>query len=152
MVMIISTAILAILNGVFYRAGGSGNYPRWTRPVGIGLLTCITLFIWHGFSWDWPVIGAILASGGITAGMSTTYLKKKGANASWINWALVGLVLALACLPYAWITADWYGFGLRVAVLTPAICLWSQIIGWDVAEEFGRGFLTIATIPLIFLW
>lgn len=145
------TLALSFLNGMFYRMGGSGNYPRWTRPLGIGLYTIATIFIWAGFHLDlWEIFG-VIASGGISAGMSTTYFKKKGADAHWFNWAFVGFALSLSLLPLAWTHNLWLGLLIRTVILTPAITLWSQFIGLDILEENGRGFLHIATIPLMFI-
>lgn len=145
------TIILAFINGMCYRMGGSGNFPRWTRPVGIGFLTMATILLWGGVIWDWWYILSILATGGASAGVSTTYFKKKGSDAHWFNWLFVGLAFSLAFLPFAIMTHLWLGFVIRLLVLTPVITLWSHLIGWDIAEETGRGFLCIATIPLVFI-
>lgn len=144
--MIAVILLLAVINGVLYRMGGSGNFPRWTRPVGIGLIAMTVLALTHRADWSWLIVLGIVASGGATAGISTTYFKKKGTDANWFNWLLVGLGLSLALLPFAFVSNDWLHFALRVILLTPAICLWSQFIGNAVVEEFGRGFLTIITL------
>lgn len=147
--MILSTIFLSLLNAIAYRMGGSGNYPRWFRPVGIGVITMATLVLWS-FIWDWWYLLGVIASGGASAGLSTTYFKNVP-DARWWNWMFVGIALSIALLPFTIATGLWLGFFIRLAILTPAITLWSEIIGWDIAEEFGRGFLHVATIPLLFI-
>lgn len=139
---IIAICVAAIV-GICYRMGGSGNYPRWTRPVGVGLGVTAVLWLLFGFHWS------ILVSAGASAGLSTTYFKKKGTDAKWWNWLLVGLAMSLALLPWSWATNHWIGFLLRTIFLTPAICLWSQLIGNAVLEELGRGFLIIISLFLL---
>ena len=149
MIRVAIIAVLAIINGVFYRMGGSGNYPRFMRPLGIGILTALSLFILLGFHFDWKFLVGVLASAGASAGLSTTYIKKKNMDAKWYNWLFVGIALSLALLPIAYADHLWLGFILRTVCLSPAIMLWSQTIGDAVLEENGRGFLHIMTLPLL---
>lgn len=142
---IILSIILSILNSIAYRMGGSGNYPRWTRPVGVGLGVTAVLWLLFGFHWS------ILVSAGASAGISTTYFKKKGSEAKWYNWMFVGLALSAALLPWAILTHHILGFVIRSIVLTGLIIVWCQLIGNAVLEELGRGFLIIVTL-LLFLF
>lgn len=149
-----ATLILAFLNGVCYRMGGSDNYSRFFRPLGIGLITMLVLALWsyltipHIKLTHW--IG-IITSAGASAGLSTTYFKKKNTDAHLINWILVGIAFSIALVPYAYVTDQWVGLIVRSIFLIPAIALWSELIGWDVLEEFGRGFWHVISICLIFI-
>jgi len=139
------TLLSSILMGVLYRMGGSGNYPRQARLIGVPLIMTILLGIVAGWSW-W-----MLLSFGLTIGAISTYWKKKGSDAKWWNWALHGLGIAVAMLPYAIGVGCYIGFGIRCVFLPVAIMLWSEIIGNAVVEEFGRGCLIGLTIPLLLI-
>lgn len=137
--------IPAIANGVLYRCGGSGNWPRWSRPVGIAFMAMLAMWILG--LWHWSVI----LCAGLSAGASTTYFKKSGTNASTINWICVGLAFGLAFLPYAYLTHHWIGFVARTAICAGLTAIWSSLIGWDVMEEFGRGVIPIITLVLFLI-
>lgn len=134
---------IAVAVAILYRVGGSANGVRWARPVGIGVGTLITLFLLFGWHWS------IILSAGASAGLSTTYFKKKGTSATWKNWLLVGLAMSLALLPWAIFTHHLLGFGIRTLVLTPLIMTWCLTIGDAVLEELGRGFLILITLFLL---
>ncbi|RTK93045.1 hypothetical protein EKI60_06425 [Candidatus Saccharibacteria bacterium] len=139
--------VLACATAVMYRCGGSGNYPRFFRPMGVGIGVLLAGFIL--FDSNWISFWALLASSGASAGLSTTYFKKKNTDAMWFNWLFVGLALSIALLPMAFATQNWTGFLMRSLVLTSGITLWSQFQGNAVKEELGRGFLIIATLLLM---
>lgn len=88
---------------------------------------------------------------GATYGVQTTYFKKKGTDARWWNWALVGLAFSLSVLPVIISNGLWVGFALRTIFLTPAIVMWSELIRKDYLEEGGRGGLQIASLPLLLI-
>lgn len=136
---IINIIILSVICAIMYRMGGSGSFSRWIRPAGVGicLLTLLMFFKWH-----WT---AVLSSG-VSAGLSTTYFKKSGTDATWKNWLLVGLALSIGMLPYALATHNYIGFGIRTVILTAGITLWSEYQNNAVLEELGRGFLIIITM------
>ena len=158
---IIGNFLLAFLAGVFYRMGGSGNYPRFVRELGqqfcvIGSFVLLKLCVWEWHS----VLGTILSSGACWA--ESTYFKKKDTDAKWYNWVLVGLVFGMIPLPYCALTqSHWRGFGIRVPVCIILTVLWQQVlsarvsrlirIGKDVTDEVGRGFINIATLPLLLI-
>jgi hypothetical protein len=131
--------------GVLYRMGGSGNYPRQARLIGVPLLAVILLAVCGGWNW-WLLLCIPLMIGAIS-----TYWKKKGSDAKWWNWLLHGLGIAVAMLPYAIATQHYVGFGIRCLVLPLLIMLWSERIGNAVWEEWGRGFLIGITIPLLLI-
>lgn len=136
--------ILSILGGVFGRLGGWEHGNRLFRTIGVPSCCCALLLL-GGFHWS------IIFCFGTILGASTTYFKKKGADAAWWNWVLVGLVEGIAILPFAFETHHWIGFGVRTFICALLVCLWDILIGWDVLEESGRYFIITATIPLIFL-
>lgn len=140
----IITLIASVIGGILYRMGGSGNFPRQARVVGVPLLSC-GLLMYLDFRW-WIFLCIPIMIGAIS-----TYWKKKGTDARWYHWALHALGLALAVLPYTIASGHYIGFALRTIVLVVGITLWSEKIGNAVVEEVGRGVLTVATIPLLLI-
>ncbi len=137
-------AIGAILGAIFYRMGGSGNFPRQVRVIGVPVLSGLVLGFLR-FNW-WIILCIPLMIGAIS-----TYWKKKGSDAMWWNWAAHGLGLSLACLPFSIATGHYIGFGIRTVLLTLLITVWSELIGNAVIEELGRGALIILTLPLLLI-
>lgn len=132
-------------SGFLYTAGGSGKYPFWFREAGVMLCELLGLLVLGIHSW-W-----IIAVMGATYGVQTTYFKKKGTEARWWNWTLVGCAFSLSVLPIVISNSLWMGFTLRTAFLIPAITLWSEFIGKDYLEEGGRGGMQIASLPLLLI-
>jgi len=66
------------------------------------------------------------------------------------NFYMHGLMLGLASLPLL-VTIHWWGILARCLVMTVGMGLWSKKIDNDIMEEFGRGFLITATIPLLLI-
>lgn len=144
--------IISIIGGVLGRLGGWDKGNRLFRLLGvpaccIGLIVCI-----GGFKMNWLFLGALAISFGAILGTTSTYFKKKGAPVTWINWLFYGFMEGVALLPYALYAHDWIGWGIRTLVCSGLVCLWDTLIGWDVLEEFGRYFIIVATIPLLFLF
>lgn len=144
-VQILITVFLAILSGVLYRMGGSGNYSRWIRPVGVASCATLALALIGYINWS------LILCFGAFYGLSTTYFKKEGTDAKWFNWFLVGLGFSVSVLPIVLVYHIWVGFAVRTVVCAGLIILWSQTNGNAVWEEGGRGFIPIATIPLLLL-
>jgi hypothetical protein len=68
------------------------------------------------------------------------------------NHFMHGAAIGMAFLPYAIVgTFSWPGILIRVVVLTLGMGIWSKLIGHDVTEEAGRGFLITATLPLLWI-
>jgi len=122
--------------------GGSDTYNTKWRDLGCPLMMVMTMSVWH--HWHWSLI----PSYGLMFGSLTTYFKKKGTDAKWYNWMLVGLALSMSMLPYAYFTHSWKWFWIRTSILTPAITLWSQLVGNAVVEEVGRGVFNNITLML----
>lgn len=142
---ILGTFVLAALAGALYRMGGSGKFPRFVRPLGLCICTGIALTILGFIHWT-----SILAMGAIY-GLSTTYFKKKGTDAQWYNWSLVGLAFGISVIPIVFVYHNWLGFGIRCLACTVLTTLWSTFIGKDVVEEMGRGAIAIGTLPLLLI-
>ncbi len=153
--------LAAIFGGICYRMGGSGNYGRWIREAGQGVATVVVLCLLGLAAWHWrPDLGILLAFGLCWA--ESTYFKRKGTDAGWVSWLLVGAVFGLVPLPYCWLTnSHWLGFGIRLPLCMGLTVLWQQVLsakfskwfgfGKDVSDEVGRGFINIMTLPLLLL-
>lgn len=154
------TAALAALAGIFYRMGGSGNYPRWVREVGVG---CVLNFeFWVLGIWNW---GAFLCLGSVW--IESTYFKIKG-KAGAFSWILVGVSFSIATLPWLlWEDlvskrySSWKGYTIRVFVCTVLTAFWQlylsdKVAKWlkttkDITDENGRGVIQIVTMPLLLI-
>lgn len=145
LLQILIIIVLSLASGFLYTAGGSGKYPFWFRETGVMVCECLALISLGFLSW-WLILVA-----GLTYGVQTTYFKKKGTDARWWNWCLVGLAFSISVLPMVISNSLWLGFVLRILFLTPAIITWSELVGKDWLEEGGRGGLQIATLPLLLI-
>jgi hypothetical protein len=146
--------ILSCISGICYRVGGTSAGTKW-RDLGVPVIATAFLLILGLKSQIWGVWGLIIAiflHFGLLFAALTTYWKKKGTDAKWWNWLLHGLGLSLAILPVILFTGNWLGFLLRTLILTASITIWSEYTKWDVLEEWGRGFLIIASIASIVLF
>jgi hypothetical protein len=137
--------LFSFLAGVLYRAGGC--WQTKIRDLGVPLL-CYLPALWflHLWHWGWCLLSAMLLFASLT-----TYWKKKGEDAKWWNWLLTGIGYGVASLPLLAVGVSWWAFLLRTAVLGLSVMAWSEVISIAWLEEFGRGFLIIATLPLLCL-
>ena len=136
--------IISAISGYLYRRGGTSAGTLW-RDLGVPACMVAVMTLLGGLHWS------LILCFGLLFASCTTYFKKKGSDACWWNWLLVGLAFSISMLPWAWATGHWLGFGVRTVVCTALITLWSEFMGWDVAEEFGRGFIIVATLLLLFM-
>lgn len=153
---------MSILSGLLYRAGGSAKVGKWydfvlntkARDAGVPAIFVITMILLG--HWHWSLILCF----GALWGACTTYNKwvcklfgrKDKSKVYWEGWFITGLFYGLSTLPLIIATGDNYtGLFVRSIVLAVITCLWSESIGSDEWEEFGRGFVIIATIPLLFV-
>lgn len=154
---IIVTLALAILGGVAYRMGGSGNYPRYFRELGQGLCVVASMIVFGMIHWS-----LVLCFGVCWA--ESTYFKRKGTDAKPFNWVLVGLVFALIPLPYCVATnSHWLGLFIRACSCIVWVVLWQEVLsemvfyllrkrfGKDVLDEFGRGFINVSALWLLLI-
>lgn len=144
-IKIIGTIVLSVIAAWCYRAGGSGKYPFYVRELGVATCLVLELMLLGYFHWT------LILCMGAMYGLTTTYFKKKGTDAKWWNWALVGLAFSIAVLPIVLVYHNWLGFGIRSVVCTALIVLWSEANGNVMWEEGGRGVIPIATLPLLLI-
>jgi hypothetical protein len=147
----IGALIASVVAAILYRMGGSGNWPRQARLVGVPLVCVIFLGLFHV---NWTLLICIP----LMIAAISTYWKKKGTDAGFWNYYLHGLGISLAMFPYAIATGKWLGFALRSLSLPFLIALWATYMNRplfglrsDVVSECGRGALIGATLPLLLL-
>lgn len=144
-IKIISIIIISILAGVAYRFGGSANGIRLVRETTASIALIFVMLILGFYSWT------IILSAGALYGLETTYFKRKGTDATWVSWLLVGLAFSIAVLPIILVYHNWIGFSIRTVVCTGLVVIWSETNGNAVFEEFGRGVIPILTLPLLLI-
>ena len=143
---IVGTICLAALCGWLFRVGGSANtHARWARMFGVEVSELGGLILWFGWS-PW-----ILLTTGL-AWTECTYFKKKGTDATWINWMFCGLQYSAIPIPLLFVhILGWKGLVIRALVLTPIITLWRTFqtdVQWS---ESGAGAWQLLTLPLLIL-
>lgn len=144
---IIGLILCTVLSAWGYRFGGSKNGQRWVREVAVGISEILVLTILFGWNW-WSLL--IMA----TVWAMTTYFKKKGTDAKWYHWLLVGIVFALIPLPQ--VIAEsihhvylWKGFLIRSVFIIPFTCLWCTFTGDVQWSEGVRGGIQTLTLVLL---
>ena len=144
MIKIILTIVLAAFAGWSYREGGSSHgIGRWMRQAGMMVTMGFGLLLWFGWS---PWI--LLSAGACWA--ESTYFKKKGTDATFVNWCLVGLVFALIPLPVVWATGKhWLWFWLSSVVIVPLVGCWCVVMSNVQWSEGGRGAMQILRLLLL---
>jgi len=149
---ILITIGLTVASAAFYRMGGSGRFPRQVRLGGCATCMTVVAGIWLG--WHWIMV----VSFGAMFGFLSTYWDfinrffKTDENEYWWNWALHAFMVSLALIAIVFFGhGHWIGFGIRQVVATVLVTIWSQVVGWDVAEECGRGAILTATVPLLLI-
>lgn len=147
---ILITIVASIISGCLYRWGGSDWGNTKIRDLGCPTIA-IGLLLYLYPHYDWKILLSYFLTFGLYFGSMTTYWKKKGEDARWWNWLLTGLGYSLAFLPFAFASGLWLGFALRCVICSIGIMIWSEKIGWDIAEETGRGFISTITLPLLLI-
>lgn len=135
--------------------GGWGKpFKSWQRDWLIPPLTCGLLFylktpsVW----WQWllalPII--LLMGGALTTYWDSLFHDKD-------NFYMHGAMIGLAMFPAIWIGVHWWMILIRLIILSVFM---GQLNYWvnkksvpfsDWIEELSRGFIIIATIPLLIL-
>ena len=150
---------LSLLNGLFYRLGGTGG--AWwkntkMRDAGCPLIMLISFWLLKGFNFNYWYL--YLITFGISWGVMTTYNKwasrlfgYNDGNVHWPSWLVTGAFYSLASLPLLWCGMSILGFAIRTIVLAITTMVWSEAIGIDYLEEGGRGFLyNVSMLLLVF--
>jgi hypothetical protein len=143
--------IVSAVAGLLYRLGGVGKpYDTKFRDMGVPFVGIVLLLIIYPH-YSLKYIIAYLLTFGLYFASMTTYWKRKGSDAKWWNWLLTGLGYSLAFLPFAIVSGEYFGFCLRLVLCSVATMIWSEKIDNVVWEEFGRGVICTATLPLLLI-
>jgi len=142
-------AIASFIGGVLYRLGGVGKpWNTKVRDFGVPLVGLILFAILGGQAPWWIWLLTFLCMFGV---MTTYFEIDDNEDTDWYEWILVGLMMGASALPYAWYHGMWFWFTIRIVVLMVAITGWSVLIDKDWLEEWGRGVLFVATLPLLLI-
>jgi len=143
--MILKTIIAAIINAILYRLGGIGKpFDTKYRDLGCPLVTFIWMLLYYQSAPWW----VHFISFGLMFGALTTYWDRIFKED---NFYFHGFMVALAYLPYAIITGLWIGFLIRCVAVSVFMGLWCRYFSNDWIEEFGRGGITGASLPLLLI-
>lgn len=149
---ILLTIGLSILGGILYRMGGKGGkwyYNTKVRDIGVPLIAILILWpVWDISVPFWMHLLVFM----VMFGSMTTYWEHWGTeDVEWFEWLLTGVVYGLTPIAYCVYTGYWGGFFIRLAVVALFVLIWSEKIDNVVWEEWGRGFMFLATLPLLML-
>jgi hypothetical protein len=146
--MAITVILGAIASAVLYRIGGSDN--TWhgkERDWGCSLAFMVVFYLVHGkFSYLTYLLSFLFCW--VTL---STYWKKKGTDAQWYHWFLHGFMVGLSSIPLAWIGISTVLILIRSLVLGLSMMAVSELSTNVLVEEYGRGFLIVATLPILFI-
>jgi len=148
------TLMGCILSGVLYRLGGAAKKGDWldflrntkTRDWGCPLVI-IGMANLFGISiaWYWQ----LLSFGLMWAALTTYWDEIFGYD----NFYAHGLMVGLACVPFAIAFGGWIWFWLiiRAIILGAMMGIWCDIFSYDITEEVGRGAFIALTLPVLFV-
>jgi len=137
--------LLSIVAGVLYRLGGIGK-PFNTKYRDFGTPLCGIAILILNNPINWMIGIGLFLTFGASFGTMTSYFKKRGSDAMWWNWLIVGLMFGISALPYAWATGQWMPLLYRTVITACFVTIWSETISWDDLEEFERGFIFCASL------
>lgn len=149
-VKLIVVLIASVLSGLAYRAGGGGwNMNTKVRDWGCPL---IAFFLWwylRGLetAFWWVYLATFLLSWLAC----TTYYKKKGTDAEPYHFALHGIGLGLASLPFIWLGVPWWVIVVRSGICGLGMFWVAHKTQNDFLGEFGRGVAFIGTLPFLLI-
>lgn len=136
--------LASVICGILYRLGGIGR-PFNTKHRDLGCPTAVWLVNLYllDIKGEWWVhlICFLL----LFAALTTYWDSLFGFDNFWFH----GFMCGLAHVPMAFIDGHWFLWPLRAIIMGALIGGWSLLIGNDVAEEFGRGFLIVATLLIL---
>ena len=135
------------LSSWLYFKGGEG--PKLVRRLGIPILCFLPLmWLYGGFSTTSRGLATLIASVALY-GALTTYCKGDAEDVLWNHWALTGLLYGLSAIPMIWFISIKY-FILRCIFLSLFTLIWSSLFTSVKWEAYGRGFVIITTLPILF--
>lgn len=148
----VTVFIGSIFAAVTYRLGGTSAGSKW-RDAGVPAIMVTVMTITGHWHWTLILCFGLLWVACSTYNKWVGYLLNRPDKHTvyWESWLVTGLFYGFSMLPYIIYNHHYIGFGIRSVLLAISICVWSQIIGKDTFEEWGRGFLIIATLPLLFM-
>ena len=144
---ILTLIIASILCGVLGRMGGSGNYPRQVRVVGIPATLCMLsgyLALTNNIQVN--IVCLVITLGLLCASVSTYWDWIFGYDNFWFHGFMIGLSFAPIAFPNHWL-----GFAISTILCTLWMGFWSKIWNWDIAEEFGRYAILPFCVWLLFI-
>ena len=131
----------SIISAVLYRLGGIGKpFNTKYRDLGCPLIMILVLCFLRG--WTWWYISVF----GLTFAALTTYWDSVF---KFDNFWFHGFMIGIASFSLILAGVLWWLILLRAIILALGIGGWSKLIKNDVLEEGGRGFLIIATLPIL---
>jgi len=140
--------LLTVVSGICYRLGGSWE-TKW-RDFGCSAFTLLSYCIF-GLWCKSGIVNIIiyLLCFGALFGTLTTYWKKKGEPARWNNWFMHGFMNGITAIPLLAVGISWYAICIRAVVLGLTTMAVSELSNDVFVEEFFRGALIIATVPIL---
>ena len=132
----------------FPTAGSYPNLPAWlknTKARDIGCPLCCQWAMMSAVTVPWwtHFIAFMLLFGALTTYWDFIFM--------WDNHWFHGFMCGAAYFPYAIISGDWVGYGVRCIALAILMGLISTQSDSDVVEEVGRGAMLPLTLPLLFI-
>ena len=152
LVKILLVLLATVLSGILYRLGGAARIGDWldvlkhskTRDWGCSLIV-VALMLAQPIVWWIHVIVFIL----MWTALSTYWDDLFGYD----NYGFHGLVIGLACFPYAIVIGGWIWlwFIVRALIMGFFMKYWCKVNTNDVKEEVGRGSIIAFTVPLLWI-
>ena len=146
--------IYSIASGILYRMGGSDKFNAKWRDLGTPACGYLLLSYIMGINLICSVsfwLSYLLAFASMTTYWKclNKHFKKPDTDCYWFNWLAHGLFAGISAFPLYTLGISLYALFIRTVVLSIGTMAWSEYQGNAVQEEFGRGFLFTATIPLL---
>lgn len=147
MVDILFWVLAIVAGGWLYRLGGSDGWNTKVRDFGVATIGVLCLArCSNNVPYSIGYVAMLFFTFGLMFLALTTYFKKKGTEARWFHWGLVGIANAYASILYTMYTHQWNSLTYRALILVPAIILVSVLSDNVEVEERGRGALIIASL------
>ena len=154
MILLIAlTLLLSLVSAVLYRAGGMSKNPEtnpkwipvwmrhsWMRDWVIPMFSIGSLLLWKLSLFGWMIIPSYILMGAAFS----TYWDWVPFNKGKDNFYMHGFFIGLSTFPFIFAGLAWWIPLAQALISGVAMGLWSAIIGNDVAEEMGRGFVSTA--------